>query len=159
VEDGAQRLVSILQHIGFSKLWASLRNLTPAPLTAALLLYPSLTYPTPLADGPDTVCSGAPLIWNCDSISASLEHNIFLVPLLFDVLTLGAVSTMLMWAMSKILKRELNSLRMMAVIAIWTVGFLAAPTLALGFVSGAYFWLPPEWLGGPYGAPSIGFVF
>lgn len=121
-----------------------------------LLMLPTINYRTPVIDGPDTTCAGAPLVWNCDSIAFSLHHHIFLAALAVDTLVLLAISASIIWCLERVFRNRFRVLQMLTVGAIWVLAAACIPVLALGFMEATYTWMPPDWLSGPYGYSGVG---
>ena len=69
-----------------------LRHSTVLPLMFALMLFPSLVYEVAIYDGPGTSFRGFPLPWNSRSIAISLAKDIYIAPLLIDLMFYAALA-------------------------------------------------------------------
>lgn len=67
------------------------QHITWIPLAISLMFYPSLSYDV-LLDGADTEYYGFPLPWNSRGLAVSLTKDVYVVPLLVDLIFYGVVS-------------------------------------------------------------------
>lgn len=108
--------------------WIS--RLSWAPLTAALLVYPSLVWNAHVVDGPDTACYGAPLAWNCDSLASSLAKDVYIVPLLADLAVIAGFAMFVVLLLRIVLRARVRSLYLGLIGAIWSWGLLCGVFVA-----------------------------
>jgi hypothetical protein len=134
----AARQASLLDRLGW---------LSWAPLTAALLVLASAQRTAKVIDGPDTVCRGAPLIWNCDSGSFSMHVLVFLEPLLADLAIFAAIAVSATLLFGFLLRGPLRPFFYLIAIFAWSIGGLCALLLIFRVtVDASWLYAPPDYI-------------
>jgi len=94
-------------------------------IAIGLFFFPSVEYHVLFVDGPDTEFYGFPLPWNSRGIASSLTKEIYILPLVVDVVFFLAVGY---WLWRRI-ERQLPHLRPVArrsiLFSIWAYGVIA----------------------------------
>lgn len=119
-------------------------------LTIALFLFPSVKYSFAL-DGADADYFGFPLPWNSDSLISSAGKDIYLVPLVLDLVLLCVLSLVVVNALARFGHRLNDGLRLsrqvytVAIAALWVWGLccLIATMIICSFNSTWYWWPSP----------------
>jgi hypothetical protein len=99
-------------------------------LAVGLFFFPSVQYHVGL-DGADTEFYGFPLPWNSRGIAASVTKDIYVVPLLIDVVFFLALAYLLWYLFARRLQRLRPVLRRSILFGIWAYGGLAAATITV----------------------------
>jgi hypothetical protein len=102
------------------------------------MLFPSLTYHVVL-DGAGTEYYGFPLPWNSRGLAASLTKDVYVIPLLVDLMFYGVVS-FFVWKWLHPHISRLSKLPKTAVLMfIWLYGLGCSATMMIGGLTGHYF--------------------
>ena len=97
-------------------------RLTFGALAAGLAFFPSVEYRVLLTDGPHTEFRGFPLPWNSRSISGSLAQDVYIVPLLIDIIFFAAVAYFLWRWLAPRLSLATPLVRRSALAIVWAYG-------------------------------------
>jgi len=112
-------------------------------IAIGLFFFPSVEYRVLLVDGPDTEFYGFPLPWNSRGLTSSLTKDIYILPLVVDIVFFLDVEY---WLWRQI-ERQLPHLRPVArrsiLFSIWAYGVIA--TAGVVVMAGVQEWFPCAW--------------
>jgi hypothetical protein len=118
-------------------------RLTFLAIAIGLFFFPSVEYSVLPVDGPDTEFYGFPLPWNSRGLASSLTKEIYILPLVVDVVFFLAVGY---WLWRQI-ERRLPHLRPMArrsiLFSIWSYGAIAIAGIVVSAM--VQEWFPFAW--------------
>jgi hypothetical protein len=117
------------------------RQLTLIPLAIALLIFPSVRYVLALDDGPDGQYYGFPLPWNSDSFVTSLAKDIYVLPLIIDLVFFAVLGAFILKALTPLRPALFKG----SLVVIWIGGLLGVTVMmAFALVFNLFFKLWPE---------------
>jgi hypothetical protein len=112
-------------------------------IAIGLFFFPSVEYHVVPVDGPDTELYGFPLPWNSRGIASSMTKDIYILPLIIDIVFFLAVGYWL-W---RRLERQLPHLRPLArrsiLFSIWAYGVIGAAGIVV--IALVQEWFPVAW--------------
>lgn len=120
-----------------------------ALIVIALICFPSLNYDLTL-DGAGTTYFGFPLPWNSRGIAASLEKDIYIVPLVLDLLFWTWIGNFILRSMQRFQTGIVSAIRW-AALGLGLAGFCL--TVATLFLNETFFYLWP--LPGPFHVVAV----
>jgi hypothetical protein len=100
-----------------------LKKISYIPLSVGLMFFPS-TVLNAVLDGAESTYYGFPLPWNSRSIVTSLSKDIYLIPLLLDLIFYAFVGFIAWRGISKYLYK-FSTVQVYASLIIWSYGIIA----------------------------------
>ncbi|MDR2214142.1 MAG: hypothetical protein LBE21_11030 [Pseudomonadales bacterium] len=116
-----------------------IRHLTLIPLSITLLIFPSVRYTLAL-DGAEGKYYGFPLPWNSDSLVTSLAKDIYILPLIIDLIFFAIFGAFIL----KALTRLRHPLFTGSLVAIWASGLFGALLMIFFLTSNPLFKAWPD---------------
>lgn len=120
-------------------------RITILPLAIGLVYFPSLAWTVEFADG-GTDFYGAPLPWNSRSLVTSLSKDVYVLPLVVDVIFYALVSHWLLRHMCRILAVS-ESWIVVALVWVWGTGSAVLMILVTSIDPAFHSWYTHPWIG------------
>jgi hypothetical protein len=98
-----------------------IHRLTLIPLSIALLIFPSVRYTLAL-DGASGTYYGFPVPWNSDALVMSLVKNVYILPLVIDLIFFAILGVLILNALARLPRAVFRG----GLVAIWVGGLLGA---------------------------------
>lgn len=108
-----------------------LSSLLYIPIAIGLFFFPSMILEVAL-DGAGSTYYGFPIPWNSRSLVSSLSKDIYLIPLLLDVLFYMVLAIFLARVISRKVNTYSPTLKKLVLYSIWGYGFIALAGILVG---------------------------